>query len=71
VGGRVFGKKVSLLTTSPSGMTTKGRGGVGGRAGFWEKSESVNYIPFGDVVKKLLIYGFRRRVALEEGKSSQ
>jgi hypothetical protein len=27
-------------------------GWVGGWVGVWEKSESKNYIPFGDVVKK-------------------
>jgi hypothetical protein len=29
-----------------------GGGGGGGGWGVWEKSESNNYIPFGDVVKK-------------------
>jgi hypothetical protein len=32
---------------------------VGGWVGVWEKSESKNYIPFGDVVKKGL--GTRER----------
>jgi hypothetical protein len=31
-------------------------GWVGGWVGVWEKSESKNYIPFGDVVKNKLIF---------------
>jgi hypothetical protein len=32
---------------------------VGGWVGVWEKSESKNYIPFGDVVKNNLFWDFR------------